>query len=196
MDNSWSITLAHHPILLRGVKALGLLDSASASFVASARANKILRADATRRLPFRDESLEVVYTSHTLNCFYVETVSSFMREVYRVLTPGGIVRISLADLKLQAQRYLRDGDSVTFIRSLGIAQEKPSNWRADLKARISKCRPLRMSYDAETIVAMLRSERFVEATSIPAGQTRIPEPGLLDLFERAPYSFYVEAVRP
>lgn len=49
---------------------------------------KIVQADMTRRLPFSDESFDLIF--HPVSNCYVEEVEGIFRECYRVLKKGGI----------------------------------------------------------------------------------------------------------
>jgi hypothetical protein len=51
-------------------------------------------------------------------------------------------------------------------------------------------------YDGGSLSRLIRETGFADVAVLPAGATRIVEPGQLDLRERAAESVYVEAVRP
>jgi len=50
-------------------------------------------------------------------------------------------------------------------------------------------------YDGESLTRLLREAGFENAAVLPPGTTGIPDPGQLDLKERADESVYAEAVR-
>lgn len=60
----------------------------------------------TEGLPFSDESFDVVYHSHLLEHIPRIKALPFMKECYRVLKPGGIVRVLVPDLEQIARLYL------------------------------------------------------------------------------------------
>lgn len=60
----------------------------------------------TEGLPFPDESFDVVYHSHLLEHIPLIKALPFMKECYRVLKPGGIVRVLVPDLEQIAKLYL------------------------------------------------------------------------------------------
>jgi hypothetical protein len=51
-------------------------------------------------------------------------------------------------------------------------------------------------YDGHSLCRLLNKHGFVNAAVISPGETRIPNPGALDLYERASESVYVEAEAP
>lgn len=57
--------------------------------------------------PFSDNSFDTVYSSHVLEHFASQRGSSLIRESYRVLKPGGILRTVVPDLEASCREYLR-----------------------------------------------------------------------------------------
>lgn len=70
------------------------------------RAGEVMCHDLRRGIPFPDDSADVVYHSHVLEHLDRDVVPGFLAEVRRVLKPGGIHRIVVPDLELQARAYL------------------------------------------------------------------------------------------
>lgn len=63
--------------------------------------------DLRQGIPYSDDTFEVVYHSHLLEHFPKHGALGFMRECYRVLTPGGIIRVVVPDLERMVQMYLQ-----------------------------------------------------------------------------------------
>jgi SAM-dependent methyltransferase len=61
--------------------------------------------DLSRGLPFADSSFDVVYHSHVLEHIDREAAPAFLGECFRVLKPGGVVRIVVPDLELLLKAY-------------------------------------------------------------------------------------------
>lgn len=57
--------------------------------------------------PFENDSFDVVYHSHVLEHFTKEKAILFIQECYRVLKPGGILRLAVPDLEQIARLYLQ-----------------------------------------------------------------------------------------
>lgn len=66
----------------------------------------ILVHDIRKGLPFADSSVDVVYHSHILEHVDRELVETFLREIQRVLLPGGIHRIAVPDMEYLCKTYL------------------------------------------------------------------------------------------
>ncbi|MFL5763687.1 MAG: class I SAM-dependent methyltransferase [Bacteroidia bacterium] len=58
-------------------------------------------------IPFPDQSFELVYHSHVLEHFPKNAAPEFIAECYRVLKPGGVIRIAIPDLEQIALNYVR-----------------------------------------------------------------------------------------
>jgi predicted SAM-dependent methyltransferase len=68
---------------------------------------KLLRyGDVRKRLRHKDNSVDVVYAEHALEHLTYDDAHHFVRELYRVLRFGGLVRIAVPDLEREARRYL------------------------------------------------------------------------------------------
>jgi predicted SAM-dependent methyltransferase len=59
-------------------------------------------------IPFEENSFDVVYHSHVLEHFTKDDGNKFLLECYRVLTPGGMIRIAVPDLERIAREYLKN----------------------------------------------------------------------------------------
>ena len=62
--------------------------------------------DLRERTPYADGTFDVVYHSHVLEHFPREAALLFLRECYRLLKPGGIIRVAVPDLERIARTYL------------------------------------------------------------------------------------------
>src|SRR6185312_6510958 len=75
-------------------------------------------------IPFDDNTFEVVYHSHVLEHFPKHQAKAFIRECYRVLKPGGIIRVAVPDLEQIVKNYSR-------LLDLGKAEPENEKVRAD-----------------------------------------------------------------
>lgn len=66
----------------------------------------VLSHDLTQKLPFEDNSVNVVYHSHLLEHFPKCNAANFLSECYRLLKPGGILRVVVPDLEMIVRLYL------------------------------------------------------------------------------------------
>lgn len=77
--------------------------------------------DLTKPFPWPNDSVDTVYSSHTLEHMSREQGQEFLRQCHRVLRPGGIIRIVVPDLSSVVKRYL-GGElaAENFVEELGV----------------------------------------------------------------------------
>lgn len=106
----WSPTLriANSPVLRRIAPLV--LDPVRLERVTSMPDN-IVTHDLRKGIPYPDDSVSAVYHSHVLEHIDREHADGFMREIHRVLRPGGIQRVVVPDLEILVRRYVAALDS-------------------------------------------------------------------------------------
>ena len=111
-------------------------------------------------LPWESESIDVVYSSHTLEHFTKEDGFSFLKECHRVLKTGGIIRIIVPDLKAFTLEYLEGKRRADFFVEdlLVLYPSSESFIRKILMPFISF--PHKCMYDTPTLVGNLNSIGF------------------------------------
>ena len=72
----------------------------------------VVAHDLSTGIPLPDASCEVVYHSHVLEHLRRSDAQFFMRECFRVLKPGGILRVAVPDLEQICRQYLLALDRV------------------------------------------------------------------------------------
>lgn len=195
-DNSLSLRLSKFPLIVQILDKLGFLHERQKDFIQFARNHDIIYADAARKIPLPDKSLEVLYTSHMIEHLDCEEIKVFLKEVRRVLISNGIIRIGFPDLKMIIASYNDKGDADIFMEKTGLARSNPRRLRDHLKFLLIGDRHHKYMYDASSMVRLLSSVGFKEACEVEAGKTMIPYPGELNLRERGDKSAYVEAYNP
>lgn len=152
--------------------------------------------DVTRGIPLADDSLKGVFTEHCIEHVPLRGGVEMLRDCYRVLRPGGTVRVVTPDAGLYAQEYTRiaaggDGSMPRAGREgfLGIITPMMS------VNRVFNQFGHRFVYDFETMAAYLTHIGFVDVRRAEFGVGR--DPALLrDTEWRRAGSLYVEASKP
>ena len=73
----------------------------------ASRDASVVQHDITRGIPFADNSFDAVYHSHVFEHLKPEQGERLLKECFRVLAPGGVLRIVVPDLEKIAQLYLQ-----------------------------------------------------------------------------------------
>jgi len=61
---------------------------------------EVVYLDATRRFPFKDSTIDYVFSEHVIEHVEYQSGLAMLRECYRVLKPGGKIRMSTPDLRV------------------------------------------------------------------------------------------------
>lgn len=76
------------------------------------QSDSIYELDASAKLPFDDCTFSVVFSEHLIEHMEYPSGARMLREVYRVLRPGGYVRFSTPDLHRLVGLLLHNNDNV------------------------------------------------------------------------------------
>lgn len=145
-------------------------------------------ADIREGLPLEDESFDCVFSQHALPELGIYEQVDALRELRRVLRPGGVLRLSLPDLDWAIEAY-RAGDRDHF---------KVWDWETisgNFIAHVLWYGITRTPFTFEFAEELLRRAGFSEVSRVCYRQTAGPWPGVAELDDRPEESFYVEAVR-
>lgn len=131
-----------------------------------------------------DNIFNGVFSEHVLEHFYIDEANALLKEIYRILKPNGILRLSVPSLEIHVANYLND---------------KQDNTRKSLASE--HIRKLTQEYlhlsvwDYERLAFVLNEIGFVDITRRSFMHSR---DNLLcfDLQERSSSSLYVEARKP
>jgi len=122
--------------------------------------DRITIHDLTKRLPWKDDSADVVYTSHVLEHLARDDGRNFLAECHRVLRKGGIVRVVVPDLNPIVREYvdgrLRADEVLEKLGVLYISSRNP------IKRGLSRFvqSPHQCLYDTPTVLSLLREIGF------------------------------------
>lgn len=72
-----------------------------------ARSPGVIQCNLLKGFPFRDNSFDAVYSSHVLEHFTLNQGAYLLKEAFRVLRPGGLIRTVVPDLESAIREYVR-----------------------------------------------------------------------------------------
>jgi SAM-dependent methyltransferase len=122
---------------------------------------KIHIHDLTKPLPWADGSVDACYTSHTVEHMSRDEGARLVREAFRVLKPGGVLRVVVPDLHAFVEHY-RSGTLAAdrFVEDLGVLYGPGKRGLARLLAPVIEF-PHKCMYDTATMRKLLESAGFV-----------------------------------
>jgi SAM-dependent methyltransferase len=194
-DNSFSLKLSRFLPLAKVLYKIRFLDAGQMSMIRFFHTEHIHWADATKRIPEPDASVEVVYSSHMLEHFDPQGATQFLGECRRVLKPGGVIRLALPDIEKHTKEYLQHQDADKFIAATLMCVANPRTLPQRLRLLLVGARHHQWMYDGKSLTRKLASNGFTDIKILPVGQTTLKGCDTLDLREREEESVYVEAVR-
>ena len=140
-----------------------------------------------RPLPFPDETADAVFHEHVLEHFSLSDGLRLIDDSFRVLRPGGVLRVGVPDAGAYAHSYTRGGAGVIE----GVRPGRPTPMMA--LAEIFYSHGHRWMYDAETLAYVMSAAGFTSVAERPFGESAIsPAP---DSESRRDETVYVEGTR-
>ena len=194
-DNSPSINIAASPIKYFLLRKLHLLNASQIEYIEMIKKNRILFADATKKLPFHTNEVQCIYSSHMLEHLSKRSANSFLKECLRILSPNGVLRLVLPDLRKLVNSYLADGDADLFIEDSFLIPPSVETLRDKFKLILVGYRQHQWMYDSKSLTKIVLKAGFRKVLEQKPGYTCINNYGELDLLQRSEESFYIEAIK-
>lgn len=191
LDNSPSVFFARHRFLCRMFSLLGFIREEQLSFMETIREKGIKYGDA-KKLPFRGNSVDVLYSCHTLEHMYEEELLAFLNEAYRVLKKGGVLRIVVPDLLYAIEKYNADRDADAFCASLDMGYKKQPDSKTKLSLALFGFRGHKWMYDGNSMKKFIETNTRFHVILLKAGETTIQGNTNINLWEREEGSVYLE----
>ena len=145
----------------------------------------------TKPLPWPDSSVDIIYSSHTLEHFSRDEGRQLLAECHRVLCENGILRIVVPDLRHDVRRYI-DGitNAEDFIEELGVLFGSSNN---PVKNRLAPFYqfPHKCMYDNDRMVAIFDAVGFDASTRL-AFDSDIKDIKQIELESRTEHAVIVE----
>jgi predicted SAM-dependent methyltransferase len=186
IDNSPNARLSQYPLLRWSLRKLGVL---SEHHYAVRWSRSIEIHDLKKRLPYSDSTIDYAYTSHFLEHLALSDAERLICEVFRVLKPGGIIRIVVPDLAIGARQYL---EAIESDSRNGKAAQDFLNWMQLSRPGVRD--PHLWMYDAPSLTAMLNESGFTNVVTCEYRKGRVPDCEILD--NRPEDSLHLEAEKP
>tara|TARA_B100000780_G_C21107271_1_gene447220 strand:+ start:1363 stop:2019 length:657 start_codon:yes stop_codon:yes gene_type:complete len=196
-DISVGLTMAKLGPIPNLLNKLKIISDRQLIVVNSYKTNSVKRANVVKKIPEKDNSVDLIYSSHMLEHLDREDAKVCIRECLRSLKPGGIFRLCIPDLRSKAEEYIRTGDADAFVYETYLTIPKPKNILEKLYLFYTGPRHHSWMYDSQSLSKVLLECGFSNVSTLEAGETTIPSDrvGELDLSQRADDSFYLEAIK-
>jgi predicted SAM-dependent methyltransferase len=194
-DNSPSIILSNSPLKYFVAKIFGFLNKEQIENINWNKKNRILFADVKKKLPLSNDSAQCIYTSHMIEHLSREDCVFFLNEAFRVLEPGGILRVAVPDLKLAANFYVQTQDADAFMKRILLTPPPINTIKQKISLFFTGYRQHQWMYDEKSLSKLIKKVGFKKVFICKAGKTNLLTPGNLNLNERSDESVYVEGIK-
>jgi len=187
VDYALGARLATTPVLGATVRALGLFNMRWDP--------RIHIHDLTKPLPWADGTADVCYTSHTVEHMSRDEGRHLVSEAYRVLRPGGVLRVVVPDLHDVVDRYAGGRlPAENFVEELGVLYGSGKRGLRRLLAPAVEF-PHKCMYDTDAMCRLLTISGFV-AERRAAFDSAIDDIRSVEIEDRTICAVIVEGVKP
>jgi predicted SAM-dependent methyltransferase len=135
--------------------------------------------DATQPLPFPDGCIGYVFSEHFIEHLDYREGERFLRECFRVLAPGGVVRTATPDLRFLVELYssLKTPLKRAYIQWITrhFIPYAPAASDTFVINNFFRAWGHRFIYDEKTLTAILRPIGFTDVKRVAPGESRHPE---------------------
>jgi predicted SAM-dependent methyltransferase len=157
---------------------------------------RIYLHDLSKKFPWDDHTIDIVYSSHLLEHLTKTDGRAFIAECHRVLRKGGILRIVVPDLRYIVGEYIEGrilADDFVAHLSLLYENKKNENKRNDMKSRLAPFFqfPHKCMYDAPRLAEILRETGFDVQRKAPF-ESAISDIKIIELKERTENAVILE----
>jgi len=204
IDKAVNARIRNVPRLRRLLGLLGLLPGSQDRWPKNLRVHDIRKG-----LRYKDNSLLCIYSSHCFEHLYLDQAIRFLHECFRVLKPGGTLRLVVPDMELLIRRYTEAKQATsqtgrsefpadTFVRCLLMVREAAPRGLVDrwFKPILGKHTIHCWAYDWQSLSARFLEAGFADVKRCSYLESAIPDIEFLDLAEKANESLYVEGTKP
>ena len=149
--------------------------------------------------PFEDASVSLIAGSHFIEHLDLNCGIAFLKESFRVMKPGGVIRLSCPDLGLYIKNYV--GNNTAFYDHK-LIREWCAFPQAETPGEILAAKAYdsggshRWFYDFESLKHILETAGFQNVRQCQRLEGDMPQLDVIELAERELETVYVEAKKP
>ena len=149
-----------------------------------------LSCDILHGLPLESDGLDYIVSIHALQDVAYADVLAALRELRRVLKPGGVLRLGLPDLDKAIRAYLQRDHAYFF-----VPQQDAHSIGGKLVTQMMWYGSVRTPFTYDFIEEWLQKAEFTRVSRCRYQETKSRYPEIIELDNRERESLFVEAVK-
>jgi ubiquinone/menaquinone biosynthesis C-methylase UbiE len=155
---------------------------------------KIFIHNLTKKFPWHDSSIDIVYSSHTLEHFSKKDGLKFLTDCHRVLKKNGIIRIVVPDLRFDVMEYIEGRVYADdFLENLFVLSGRSNNRFKSFLSPFLEF-PHKCMYDNSRLVEILNNIGFKASIRV-AFDSNIDDVDQVELESRTKNAVIVEGYK-
>lgn len=103
--NQFKINIGSYTVMFDGWMNLDIINAPELYVYAFQNNKQFLSVDASRGLPFGSGTADFIFSSHMIEHVSYRVAENLLKECYRVMKPGAVMRIAVPDLELLVNMY-------------------------------------------------------------------------------------------
>jgi len=153
---------------------------------------EIKYCDASKRIPERNESVDLIYCSHMIEHLDYEETNNFFMECKRILKPGGIARFVVPDFDQLIDSYNQNHDVDSFIHASCLVGKKPKTIIKKLQYLLQGHGWHHQMFTKNSFDKKIKFHGFSEVKFFEPGESAIPFDNNINYFDFSGNSIYCE----
>ena len=193
-DNNLFLLFKYIPFIENFLSLFNFVPKWFCEFITIAREKDIKYCDASKKIPFKDSSVDLIYSCHMLEHLDKSEAEMFFNESYRVLKTRGIMRLVVPDFQRLIEKYNIDNDVETFIRGSCLVGKKPKTIIKKLQYLIQGHGWHHQMFNKDSL-KVFKKLKFSLVESLEPGETNLQYSTSIDYNEREHESLYFEFIK-
>lgn len=199
VDGSWNARMTKWPLVKPVLASLGIISKENLEHGWS---KDIVYQDVRKPLKWAAGSMDAVYHSHLLEHLYRDKAQFFLEQCFRVLKPGGVLRVVVPDLEVILRDYVSEQGSETAAdrvnERLIFRKESVGKMSARrLFSAMTEFHTHKYMYDGPSLCKYIRQAGFVDVEVREAFDSRLDDIREIERENRAgAEGLCAEAIKP
>ena len=193
-DNNIFLFFRHVPFSEKFLGLFNFVPKWFCEFISVARKKNIKYCDASKKLPFKDSTVDLIYSCHMLEHLDKDESKTFFNESYRVLKKNGVMRLVVPDFHKLTEQYKNDNDVEKFIRNSCLVGKKPKTVIKKLQYLIQGHGWHHQMFNNKSLT-LFKKLKFSSVELLDPGKTNLNYQTSIDYFERNNESLYFEFIK-